>query len=335
MTEFLLSELASKVGGKIVGSGSSKIVGVCSLDESRQGHIAIVKEANLKRFENLVRSTSASALVVPSTLQLEHSALPLVLVDNPVLALRALLELFHPVARPSPGISQLASVDPSARVATSASIAPFAVVGPHAVVEDDVVLHPHVVLYAHAKVGRGAVLHAGVVVREHCQIGEYNLVQPGAVIGADGFGYVVDPSLGLVQVPQVGTVVLSPRVDIGANSCIDRATMGATRIASGCKLDNLVQVGHNVQIGEHSILCGQAGVGGSSKLGVGVVMGGQSGVADHLTIADGVRLGAQTGATSSLPAKGDYLGFPALPATLFRRIWVGLRKQSSVSKDTP
>ncbi|WKZ56540.1 MAG: UDP-3-O-(3-hydroxymyristoyl)glucosamine N-acyltransferase [Bdellovibrionota bacterium] len=328
-----LSELAKRVHGSIRGDGSTSIHGVCPLDQQEPGFLAFLREEKQSIAQSVADTLTASALMVSKKCVPASSPVPLLVVENPLLSLRSILDLFHPPASPAQGIHPLASVDPTARIGKNVSIGPFSVVGSDVQIEDEVTIHPHVVLYAKTVVGRGSILHAGVVVREGCRIGPHNTVQPGAVIGADGFGYVLDPQLGLVAIPQVGNVVLDANVDVGANSCIDRGTLGSTAIAQGAKLDNLVQVGHNVRIGSHAILCGQSGVAGSSTIGNGAVLGGQSGVADHLTIGDGVRLGAQAGAVSDLRERGDYLGFPAQPAMTFRRMVVALRRLPALLKD--
>jgi UDP-3-O-[3-hydroxymyristoyl] glucosamine N-acyltransferase len=212
-------------------------------------------------------------------------------------------------------------VHPSAKIGSGVSIGEFAVVGPLTEIGDNVVIHPHVVLYPGVKIGPRSIIHSHAAIREDSVLGAETVIQNGAVIGADGFGYVPDAKLGLVGVPQLGTVNLGDRVEVGANSAIDRATLGTTTIGLGTKIDNLVQIGHNTRIGRFSILCGQVGIAGSCEIGNQVVIGGQAGVGDHLKIADGIRVGAKSGVVSDLTEKGDYLGFPPLPAQVARRVF--------------
>jgi len=184
------------------------------------------------------------------------------------------------------------------------------------------------------------LIHARVVLREDIEISDGVILQPGAVIGADGFGYIADPKRGLVTVPQIGTVILDAAVEVGANSCIDRATLGRTLIGQGTKLDNLVQVAHNSRIGSYSLLCAQVGIAGSSTIGNNVVLGGHSGVGDHVKIVDNVRVAAKAGVIQDISKPGDYGGYPAVPAREWRRM-VGalvrlpdrLRKLSAKSND--
>jgi len=222
-------------------------------------------------------------------------------------------------------ISQASAIHPTAFVGENVSIGSSVTIGAYSVIGDNVsigegtTIFPHVVIYNDVTIGERCTLHTRVTIREDSIIGNDCYLQNGATIGSDGFGYVPDQKLGIAEVPQLGIVRLGDRVDIGANACVDRATFGETRIATGTKLDNLVQVGHNVTIGSHSMLCAQVGVGGSSTVGNQVVLGGQSGVADHVEISDKVRVGSQSGVTRKLRHAGDYLGFPAEPAGDWRR----------------
>ena len=177
------------------------------------------------------------------------------------------------------------------------------------------------------------MVHSGACIREGCEIGDYGIIQNGAVVGSEGFGYVPDLELGLRHVPQTGNVKLEARVDIGANTCIDRGTAGDTHIHLGSKLDNLVQVGHNVSIGSHSILCGQVGIAGSVNIGEQVVLGGNSGVADHVDIVSGVRVAAKSGVIADIDEKGDYIGFPAQKASTWRRQLVNLKNLPKILKE--
>jgi UDP-3-O-[3-hydroxymyristoyl] glucosamine N-acyltransferase len=217
------------------------------------------------------------------------------------------------------GIHSTAAIDSSANVSPDAKIGAYVVIGANCLVESGVTLHPHVVLYHNVTVKSGAILHAHAVIREHSIIGQSCTIQAGAVIGSDGFGYIQDPKVGIRPVPQVGTVEISDLVDIGSNTCVDRAASGVTRIGKGTKLDNLVQIGHNVEVGNNSIICGQVGIGGSSKIGDGVVLGGQSGIGDHLKITSGVRIGGAGVVISSVEQPGDYMGYPVQSAFKWRR----------------
>src|SRR4029453_15932017 len=249
---------------------------------------------------------------------------PLLRSSAPPQALIVLPTLFHPAAAPPPGIDTSAIVARDARVDPSASIGALAVIGAGAVIGPRVRIHPQVYVGPGVEVGEASVLYPRVVLCEGVRLGSRVLVQAGAVIGGDGFGYVFDKG-GHRKIPQVGIVVVEDDVDIGANTTIDRAMLGRTIIRRGTKIDNLVQVGHNVEIGEHSIIVAQVGISGSCRLAPGVlarglIAAGQVGFAAHLTIGDGAVLGAQAGVAEDVPAGERRLGTPAVPMLPAKRL---------------
>jgi len=321
-----LATLAAEVQGTVEGDGSRLIEGVCSLDEPRPNCLAFVRDGRALRKSPAL--AALGALLVPTTFDAAVLSAPhpaLIRVPDPIGAFARLLPRFHPPILPAAGVSPRAEVHASARLGRNVSVGAFAVVGADVTVGEDSILHPHVVVYPGVRIGARCILHAGAIIREGCVLGDDLVIQNGAVIGADGFGYTPDPQIGLRTIPQVGIVELGNRVDVGANTCIDRATLGATRIGQGTKIDNLVQIGHNNQIGTWSIICGQAGLAGSSKIGNRVTIGGAAGIADHLHIADNVRLAARSGVTSSIPEAGDYGGFPAQPLRQWHRTVAAIR----------
>jgi UDP-3-O-[3-hydroxymyristoyl] glucosamine N-acyltransferase len=322
----LISEIAAKIQGEVIGDLNCEIEGLCSLDEPRSGHLSLFTGDSIKELSELLKKGSISAVLVKSKLEIEPTAGQVFIkVKNPVAALVAVMEFFYLRTIPTPGISAKAEVHPSAQIGKNVSIGAFSVIGENVLLADNTIIHPHVVIYKDVKVGHGVEIHSGATIREGTIIGDGAVIQNGAVIGADGFGYYFDGTK-LAPVPQVGIVNLSPGVEVGANTCIDRATLGTTKIGLGTKIDNLVQIGHNVQIGIMSILCGQAGVGGSSKIGNGVTLGGQSGVADHAVLADKTRFAAKAGAIGHYTEAGDYAGMPAIPAGQWRRMTSSLLK---------
>ncbi|MCL4157569.1 UNVERIFIED_CONTAM: hypothetical protein GTU68_042966 [Idotea baltica] len=225
----------------------------------------------------------------------------------------------HPFWERKSGISEKASVHPSVSIGERVTICEFASVAEDCVIEDDVCIYPGAVIYPGCTLGSGTIIHAGAVIREETKLGAEVIIQSGAVIGGDGFGYYPGPE-GLEPVPQVGNVVLADRVDIGSNACVDRATFGSTRIGSRTKIDNLVQVGHNTKIGMNSIVCGLSGISGSCKIGNGVTLAGGVGVADQVSIEDGAVFAARSGlGTVKHYATGVYSGFPAMSASRWRR----------------
>ncbi|MBX7144986.1 MAG: UDP-3-O-(3-hydroxymyristoyl)glucosamine N-acyltransferase [Oligoflexia bacterium] len=321
-----LGEIASLSKGVLQGSADLAISGLCPLDEGCPGCISFIRENSPAKVLSLLQSTQASAAFVVDSLRsrLKEAPKPLIFVPNPQAALFDLIPHFFVMTATQSGISERADIHPSAKLGKGVNVGAFVSIGADVSIGDGSTVHPHVCLYQRVTVGRNCVIHSGAVLREDCAIGDNCTIQPGAVIGADGFGYIPDPKLGLKPIPQVGQVVIDKGVDIGANSCIDRAALGATRIGQATKIDNLVQVGHNTKIGKAVIICGQVGIAGSCNIADQVVLGGGTGVADHVSIGVGVRAAGRSGITSDISEPGDYMGFPALPARTWRRIYASL-----------
>ncbi|MCB0353905.1 MAG: UDP-3-O-(3-hydroxymyristoyl)glucosamine N-acyltransferase [Bdellovibrionales bacterium] len=322
-----LSKLASTISADLIGDPATTISGICSFHEQKGGEITYLAHfKNASQLEGL----KAAAIILPrdgiSRADAEKLSIPVLLVESPQRSIIDLVSIFYPPLLPEPGVHPSAVVHPTASIGDGVSIGPFCVVGRDCVLGNGVVLHSHVVLYDGVILENGVTVHAGANIREYCALASGCVVQNGAVIGSDGFGYIPDKAQGIIPVPQIGTVRLGNRVDIGANSCIDRATLGSTSVSDLTKIDNLVQVGHNVRIGSGSILCAQVGIAGSCNIGSGVTLGGQTGVSDHITIADGVRTAGQTGVSEHLVDKGDYAGFPSVPVKTFWRQMAALRK---------
>lgn len=308
-----LGALAERLGCELRGDGTIEIGAVRSLEEAGPGDVTFL--AN-RKYAGQVATTRASAIILAA----DADAVPLASLRtaNPYLAFAEALALFHPPRRPPPGIHPTAVIAATARVGDDASIGAYAVVGDDVEIGADATIHPHVTIYSGVRIGCGFVAHAGVVVREDVRIGDRVVLHPGVVLGADGFGFAPTPQ-GAVKIPQTGTVVIEDDVEIGANTTVDRATLGVTLIGRGAKLDNLVMVAHNCEIGAHSFLAAQVGIAGSTKVGRGVQMGGQAGVAGHVTIGDGVQIVAQSGVPSSVASGQIVGGYPAVEVTRWRR----------------
>ncbi|MDX1632289.1 MAG: UDP-3-O-(3-hydroxymyristoyl)glucosamine N-acyltransferase [Thermoanaerobaculia bacterium] len=308
-----LGEIAELVEGELVGDPHRRIRAVRSLEEAGPGDLAFVTSP---RYRQPARTSAAGALLVPEDLRdLLGTG---VVCDDPALAVARVLEELMPVAEAAPGIHPTAVVGERSEIDASASIGPFVVLGRDCTVEPGVVLHPGVVVGDGCRIGASSVLHPRVVLYPGTVLGREVILHAGVVLGSDGFGYASTES-GPRKIPQVGRVVVEDGVEIGANSAVDRATLEETRIGAGSKLDNLVQVGHNVEIGESSILCGQAGVAGSSRLGHGVVLGGQAGVADHLEVGDGVQVAAKSAVLQPTEPGQRVAGIPAVELSRWRR----------------
>jgi UDP-3-O-[3-hydroxymyristoyl] glucosamine N-acyltransferase len=312
--EFTLGQLAQALGATLEGDPRRVVTGVAPLESAGPHQVSFLTHA---RYADAARTSRAGAFVAGA----EAAGLPapVLRVPAPQQALVDLLNLFHPPAPVVPG------VHPTAVIAADARVDPTAAVGPHAVIDAGVRIGarvrvgPLVYLGAGVEIGEDSALGAQVVLLEGVRLGRRVVVHPGAVLGADGFGFVFDGARHR-KIPQTGGVLVEDDVEIGANTTIDRATFGDTVIRRGTKIDNLVQIGHNVEVGEHSILVAQVGVSGSARLGRGVVLAGQVGVADHVTVGDGALVAAQGGVPSDLDAGGKYFGTPARPMIEAKRI---------------
>ncbi|MCC6767229.1 MAG: UDP-3-O-(3-hydroxymyristoyl)glucosamine N-acyltransferase [Deltaproteobacteria bacterium] len=308
-----LAEIAERLGCELRGDGAIEIGAIRGLEEAGPGDLTFL--VNPKYAAQLAATRASAVIVATGAAELPIATLR---ADNPYLCFARALAMFHRPLAPPPGIHPTAVVAASARVAAPTSIGPYAVVGEGVEIGSGATIHPHVTIYAGVKIGSDFVAHAGVVVREHVRIGDRVVLHAGVVIGADGFGFAPSPT-GAVKIPQAGIVVIEDDVEIGANTTVDRATLGATVIRRGAKLDNLVMVAHNCEVGAHSFLAAQVGIAGSTKIGRGVQMGGQAGAAGHLTIGDGVLVAAQSGVPNSVPAGKTVGGYPAMEVGLWRR----------------
>lgn len=312
---FTLAQVATVVGGRVHGDGTVVLTGVATLEAAGQRDLSWVSD---ERLEAAGASSRAGALLVSS--ESRASGKPAVVVPLPQLALARWLEARHAPARPRPGKARGAHVDRTARLGAGVAVAAGATVAAGARIGARTIVSPGAYVGEGAEIGEDCLLHPNAAVLAGCRVGARCILQAGAVVGSDGFGYVWDGH-GHHKIPQIGIVRLEDDVEVGANATIDRATLGETVIGRGTKIDNLVQVGHNVVVGPHSVFCGQAGVGGSSRIGAGVTLAGQVGISDHVTIGDGAILTGQAGiARRGRVASGAVLsGMPALPHREFLR----------------
>ena len=314
--QFTLGALAAALGASLDGDPAHVVTGVAPLDIAGPDDVSFLTDS---RYRDAARASRAGALL--TSRETESLGPAMLRVDQPQQVLVRLLTLFHPRPPVTAGIHATAVVAKEARVDATAAIGPLAVVGAGARIGARVRIHPLACVAPDVEVGEDSEIHSGVVLAERVRLGRRVIVHAGAVIGSDGFGYLFDGGAHQ-KIPQVGTVVIEDDVEIGANVAIDRATLGVTVVRRGTKIDNLVQVGHNVDIGEHSILVAQVGISGSSRLGRGVVLGGQVGVADHVRVGDGAMVGAQSGLHRDVEAGAKLLGSPAHPIVHAKRIYL-------------
>ncbi|HMK60441.1 MAG TPA: UDP-3-O-(3-hydroxymyristoyl)glucosamine N-acyltransferase [Dissulfurispiraceae bacterium] len=301
-----LSEIALFLEGRITGDGDTDITGVAGLSEAKAGDITFIGSG---KFIKEARTSPATALIVREFI--EDIEKPQIACINPQLAFAKLLGYFYVKPHPYLGVSEKAVVSPTANIGENATIYPFAYIAEHAIIGKRSVIYPGVYIGAGSSIGEACTIYPNATIREGVTVGSRVIIHAGAVVGADGFGFVFD-GRSHVKIPQVGRVIIEDDVEIGANTTIDRATTGSTVIGCGTKIDNQVQIGHNVQIGRGAILVAQVGIGGSSTVGDGVVLGGQAGIADHTEIEAGTMLGAKGGFMGKV-SKGIYSGGPAIP----------------------
>lgn len=312
---YALAELAEIIGGTITrGDPKLLIQRVMPADAALEDAITFVVKP--KFLEKLAASRAGAVMISPELVS-RASALPekmaIVSVAQPYTAFARAAQIFAAKVPAPLGVHASAVLDESASIGASVAIGPFVYVGPRAAIGDGAVLYAGVHVEAGARVGAGSVLYNHVVVRHGCTVGARNILHPGVVIGSDGFGFAQAAPEDHVKIPQTGTVELGDDVEIGSNSCVDRATFGATRIGAGTKIDNLVQIGHNVEVGPGCILVAQSGVAGSSKLGAGVVLAAQSGVSGHLEVGDRAVVCGQAGVMDDVPAGERVMGSPSVP----------------------
>ncbi|WP_035359239.1 UDP-3-O-(3-hydroxymyristoyl)glucosamine N-acyltransferase [Edaphobacter aggregans] len=302
-----LADLAHHLGATLQGDPAAAITGVAAIETAGPGELTFV--ANPK-YASLARTTQAAAVLVePAFPEISAATLR---IENPYLAFAHAIELFYQPPAYAPGIHPTAVIAPTARLGADPHIGAYAVIGDHVTLGDHAVILPHVVLYPHVRAGDNFFAHAHAVVREYCQLGDNIVLQNGAIIGADGFGFAKQADGSWYKILQSGPAILEDNVEVQANACVDRASIGETRIRSGAKIDNLVQVGHGSTVGENTLLCAQVGLAGSTTVGKGVILAGQVGVAGHCTVGDGVIATAQSGIPGDVEPGKVVSGYPAI-----------------------
>jgi UDP-3-O-[3-hydroxymyristoyl] glucosamine N-acyltransferase len=308
-----LGELATRLGAELRGDAELEVTGVKGIEEAGPTEITFVANP---RYAGLARKTRAAAVLVEPEFQ--EIAAATLRIKNPYLAFSRALGLFYQPPAYSPGIHPTAVIDPTAEIGAGAHIGAYVVVGPHVRIGPHATLLPHVVVYPGVRAGSHLFAHAHAVVRENCILGDSVTLENGAIVGADGFGFAKNEAGHWEKIPQSGPVRLGDRVDVQANACIDRATVGATEIGDGTKVDNLVQVGHGSRVGENTLLCAQTGLAGSSVVGNNVILAGQTGIAGHCAVGDGVVLTAQSAVSHDVPPGKTISGSPGFD----NRVWL-------------
>lgn len=314
--EFTAEQIASVIGGKIEGDKDAKVRTFAKIEEGVEGAISFLSNP---KYTHYIYDTKSSVVIVNEDVELEGTIAPtLIRVKNAYESIAQLLQIYEASKPKKTGVSPQAYISPTAKLGKDCYVGPFACIGDGTVIGDGCQIYPHAVIGDNVKMGNNCILYPNTTVYQGCKIGNNVTLHAGSVIGADGFGFAPNAD-GYDKIPQIGIVTIEDNVEIGANTCVDRSTMGSTVIRKGVKLDNLVQVAHNVEIGENTVMSAQVGIAGSTKVGSWCMFGGQVGIAGHITIGDKTFLGAQSGVPGSLKGGEELIGTPPMnPRNYFK-----------------
>ena len=321
--EFSAKQIAEYIQGTIVGDENATVHTFAKIEEGMPGAISFLSNP---KYTHYIYDTQSSIVLVNKDFTPEKEVkATLIKVDNAYESLAKLLNLYEMSKPKKTGIDPLAYIAPTAKIGENTYIGPFACVGDYAEVGDNTSLHPHATVGSGAKVGSDCILYPHATVYHDCRIGNGCILHAGSVVGADGFGFAPSPE-GYEKIPQIGIVILEDNVEIGANTCIDRATMGATVIHKGVKLDNLIQIAHNVEVGSNTVMASQVGIAGSTKVGEWCMFGGQVGLAGHIKVGDKVNCGAQSGIANNTKSGSTIMGSPAFEVKGFMKSSAAFKK---------
>jgi UDP-3-O-[3-hydroxymyristoyl] glucosamine N-acyltransferase len=324
--KFSAEQIAGIVNGKIVGDPNIEVTGLAKIEEGQQGDLSFLSNP---KYEEFVYTTNASICIVNKSFEPNGTVpdtLTLIKVDDAYACFAKLLELYDQMTKPQPTIESHSFIHESAKVGEGLYLGAFSYISQNVSIGKNVIIYPNVTIAENVTIGNGTVIHPGVTIYRDCVVGNNCVIHAGAVIGADGFGFAPDEKGEFQKIPQIGNVILEDNVDIGANTTVDRATMGSTIIRKGTKLDNLVQIGHNVEVGTNTAMAAQAGVAGSCKIGNNVLIGGQVGLAGHLKIGDRVMIAAQSGVPGNVEDGSVVMGSPAFDNKEYKKSYIGFRK---------
>ena len=324
--EFSAEQIAEILKGKIIGEPTITVNGLAKIEEGRIGTLSFLSNP---KYENYIYTTASSICIVNDSFNPSKplpKTLTLIKVEDAYACFAKLLEVYSNLSKKQAVIEQPTFVDESAKVGAGVYLGAFTYVGKNVEIGENCSIYPNTYLGDNVKIGKQTTLYAGVIIYDACTIGENCILHAGVVIGSDGFGFAPDEHGVYQKIPQIGNVVIEDNVEIGANSTIDRATMGSTIIRKGVKIDNLCQVAHNVEIGENTAMAAQVGIAGSAKIGKRVMIGGQAGISGHLEIADETKIVAQSGVPSNVKKATTLMGSPSFPIDDFKRSFIGFRK---------
>ncbi|MFQ7112933.1 UDP-3-O-(3-hydroxymyristoyl)glucosamine N-acyltransferase [Hallella bergensis] len=327
--EFTANQIAQFINGKVEGDENATVSTFAKIEDSVPGAISFL--ANPK-YTHYIYETKSTVVLVDDSIELERPVTPtLIWVQNARDCVAKLLQLYESTKPKKTGVDSLAFISPKAKIGENAYIGAFAYIGEGVEIGDDCQIYPHATIMENVKLGNGCIVYPHASIYHDCELGNRVVVHSGAVIGADGFGFAPNGEQ-YDKIPQTGNVVIEDDVEIGANTCVDRSTMGSTYIRRGVKLDNLVQIAHNTDIGENTVMSAQVGIAGSTKVGQWCMFGGQVGIAGHINIGNRVMLGAQSGVPSSLKDNQTLIGTPPMPQTPFFKSQAIIRKLPDIYK---
>lgn len=328
--EFTAEQIANVIGGRVEGNKDAKVHTFAKIEEGTEGAISFLSNP---KYTHYLYNTKSSIVIVNEDVELEKDVdATLIRVPNAYESIAKLLQIYEASKPKKTGVAPQAYIAPSAKLGNNCYVGPFAYVGEGAEIGDGCQIYPHAVVGDNVKVGSNCIFYPNTTIYQGCKIGNNVTIHAGSVIGADGFGFAPGAD-GYDKIPQIGIVVIEDNVEIGANTCVDRSTMGATVIHKGVKLDNLVQVAHNVEIGENTVMSAQVGIAGSTKVGSWCMFGGQVGLAGHITIGDKTFLGAQSGVPGSLKGGEELIGTPPMNPRQYFKSQAIFRRLPDMYKD--
>ncbi len=328
--EFTAEQIANVIGGRVEGNKDAKVHTFAKIEEGTEGAISFLSNP---KYTHYLYNTKSSIVIVNEGVELEKDVdATLIRVPNAYESIAKLLQIYEANKPKKTGVAPQAYIAPSAKLGNNCYVGPFAYVGEGAEIGDGCQIYPHAVVGDNVKVGSNCIFYPNTTIYQGCKIGNNVTIHAGSVIGADGFGFAPGAN-GYDKIPQIGIVVIEDNVEIGANTCVDRSTMGATVIHKGVKLDNLVQVAHNVEIGENTVMSAQVGIAGSTKVGSWCMFGGQVGLAGHITIGDKTFLGAQSGVPGSLKGGEELIGTPPMNPRQYFKSQAIFRRLPDMYKD--
>lgn len=324
--EFSAEQIAGILNGEIVGNPKTSVSGLSKIEEGKEGTLAFLSNP---KYEEYIYTTGASICIVNNTFTPSKSlptTLTLVKVENAYSCFAKLLEFYDQMRKKQPKIESPSFIAESAIIGSDLYLGAFGYIGEGSKIGNNVTIYPHVYIGENVVIGDNCTLHPGATIYAECVLGNNCIIHAGTIIGADGFGFAPNENGEYNKIPQIGNVVIEDNVEIGSNCTIDRATMGSTVIRKGVKLDNLIQIAHNVEIGENTVMAAQVGVAGSAKIGKNVMVGGQAGISGHLHIADGTKIVAQSGIPSTVKKADTLMGSPGIPIEDFKKSYFGFRR---------